>query len=63
MANYDIDSLSGGSVAGGVFNLSDADLIALVQSEGSQASKLDPILSQSGATTGATDEMWGMAEV
>jgi hypothetical protein len=64
MANFDIDRLAGGDTAGGVFNLSDADFIALAtQQPAGQASKLDPILAQSGATTGATDETWGISEV
>jgi len=64
MATYNATSLSGGSAPGGLFNLSDADLIALTTAlEQPGAVSVDRILAQQGATTGATDETWGIVEV
>lgn len=62
MAVFTAEPLSGGTSAGGVFNLTDAQLIAqfaeLIESE--MATDASLILSSQGATPGAVEETWGV---
>lgn len=60
MANTDADAISGGAGAGGIFNLSDADLIALVISAGPIGTDVARILSDGGAVPGGSNEVWGL---
>ena len=60
MANTNATPLSGGSSAGGLFNLSDADLIALLVKAGAMATDASRVLNQGGAVPGASDETWGL---
>lgn len=59
MANTNADAITGGSVAGGILNLSDADLIALVISGGPMATDTSPLLTNNG-TIPSGDEHWGV---
>jgi hypothetical protein len=60
MANTNCDAVSGGSVAGGIFNLSDADLCALVLGIVPHATDVSPILVSSGTVEITTGEVWGV---
>lgn len=60
MANTNADRVSGGSTAGGIFNLSDAALIALVVSMVNNATDTSPILVGGGTVTLTSDEIWGV---
>ena len=60
MANTNATPISGGAVAGGIFNLSDADLIDLVISGGPMATDASRLLNQGGAVPGDSNETWGL---
>jgi len=60
MANTNATPISGGAVAGGVFNLSDAALIDLVVRAGPMATDASRILNENEVVPGASDEMWGV---
>jgi hypothetical protein len=60
MANFDATAVSGGSAAGGVFNLSDAALIALILAAGQMATDTSNLLVSSGSVTITADETWGV---
>ncbi len=57
MANFDCDKLST------AFGLTDEQLIALLATANPWGNDITIIFAQQGATTGATDETWGIAEV
>lgn len=60
MANTDANALSGGATAGGILNLSDADLIALVIKGGPMATDVSQILVNQGTVTVTSGETWGV---
>jgi hypothetical protein len=62
MATYATDSLSGGNSAGGIFNLSDADLIELITDATLTRNLTDATstLISSGAVPSVAGETWGV---
>ena len=60
MANTNANALSGGATAGGIFNLSDADLIALIVKGGPMATDVSRILVSEGTVTVTSGETWGV---
>ncbi len=60
MANFNADEISGGSVAGGIFNMSDAALIALILSIVQNATDATPLLASGGTIPSAASEVWGV---
>ncbi len=60
MANTNADRISGGSVAGGILNLSDADLIALVLQVARPVTDVSNILISGGTVPSQADETWGV---
>jgi hypothetical protein len=61
MSVFTADPVSGGSSAGGLFNLSDADLIAqCIQIEAEKATDLGAILVGTGGVPSSVTETWGI---
>lgn len=60
MANTNADAISGGSSAGGIYNLSDADLVALVLSIVQNATDTSSILTSTGTIPAVAGEVWGV---
>jgi hypothetical protein len=59
MANTNVTSISGGATAGGLLNISDADLIALVLGLERPVTDTSLLFASSGAIPTA-DETWGV---
>jgi hypothetical protein len=59
MANTNVDAVSGGATAGGILNISDADLIALVLGIERPVTDTSLLFASSGAIP-TNDETWGV---